>query len=58
MERRSDNTLLIGFKRHHPLALGKHDAPERHQGLAAHRFADDRKGLLPDRIVASLSLQP
>jgi hypothetical protein len=27
------------------------DAPERHQGLAAHRLQDHRKGILPDRIV-------
>ena len=32
-------------------ALGQHDAPERHQRLAAHRLADDRKGILPDRVV-------
>ena len=25
--------------------------PERHKGLAPHRLADDRKGILPDRIV-------
>ena len=31
-----------------PRSVG-HDAPERHQRLAAHRFPDDRKGVLPDR---------
>jgi hypothetical protein len=43
--------LLIGIERDHPFALGQHDAPERHQSLAAHRFPDDRKGVLPNRIV-------
>ena len=51
VQRRADQALAVGLKRHHPLALGKHDAPECHQGLAAHRLADHRKGLLPDRIV-------
>ena len=41
----------MGLKRHHALAVGQHDAPERHQRLAAHRLADDRKGVLPDRLV-------
>ena len=41
----------MGLKRDDALAFGKHDAPERHQGLAAHRLADHRKGILADRIV-------
>jgi hypothetical protein len=42
--------LARGFgERDDPLALGQHDAPERHQSLAAHRLADDPEGLLPDR---------
>jgi hypothetical protein len=48
---RSEQALVIGLKRHHPFALGQHDAPERHQGFAAHRVADHRKGVLADRIV-------
>src|SRR5580704_2688220 len=51
VQRGADQALVIRLKRHHPLALGQHHAPQRHQGFAAHRLADHRKGVLPDRIV-------
>jgi hypothetical protein len=50
-QRGADQALAIRLKRHHPLALAQHNAPQRHQGLAAHRLADHRKGVLPDRII-------
>ena len=50
-QRGTDQALVIRLKRHRPLALAQHNAPQRHQGLAAHRLADHRKGALPDRIV-------
>ena len=34
-----------------PFALGKHDAPKRYQRLAAHCLADDREGLVSNRLV-------
>src|SRR5262252_409305 len=45
----AEKPLVVWFKRDHPLALGEHEPPERHHPLAAHGFANDRKGLLPDR---------
>src|SRR5229473_2236153 len=42
--------LALVSWRNHPLALREHQPPERHHRLAAHGLANDRKGLLPDRL--------
>src|SRR5260370_19970164 len=49
-QRRSEEPLVIGLQRNHPLALRQHQPPERHHALAAHGLTNDRKGLLPDRL--------
>src|SRR5262249_33984891 len=36
--------------RDHALALGEHQPPERHHPLAAHGLANDREGLVSDRL--------
>jgi AI-2 transport protein TqsA len=50
-QRRAEESLVIGLQHDDPLPLGEHQPPERHHGLAAQGLADDRKGLLSDRLV-------
>ena len=47
----ADKPLSQGCKHDDALALGQHDAAERHHALAAHSLADHREGFLSDLIV-------
>src|SRR5262249_3984268 len=48
-QRGAEKPLVVWLKCDHSLALREHEPPERHHPLAAHGFANHRKGLLPDR---------
>src|SRR5260221_9382679 len=49
-QRRSEQSLVIGLQRNHPLALRQHHPPKRYQPLSAYGLTNNRNGLLPDRL--------